>query len=185
MPASLSAQMQLGRPQHSLRPVSSHRIGSVPHRFWRRPPSAVAMTTRISFGRGASATDTVIVSKCGKDQESSLCTSGTSRRAPTAATFVRRDHSLAAADRGPHRLAEHRAHASAAVLHFAVDPDDCTLAVGDGRRRTFEQLDELGMRRSPSSAPASNSGRRYRRSVRRRGSGSPPYRVRAQLATTL
>src|SRR6516164_6603164 len=30
------------------------------------------MTTRISFGRGASATETVIVSKCGNDQESSL-----------------------------------------------------------------------------------------------------------------
>jgi hypothetical protein len=81
-------------------------------------------------------------------------------RANRGDLHVRRDHCLAAADRGPHRLAEHRVHASAAVLHFAVDPDDCTLAVGDGRSRTVEQLDELGMRRSPSSAPAPNSGRR-------------------------
>ena len=39
------------------------RIGSVPHRLRSRPPSAIAITTRISSGRGASATDVVIVSK--------------------------------------------------------------------------------------------------------------------------
>ena len=48
----------------------------------------MASTTRISFGRGASATDKVIVSKCGKDHESSLWPSGTSRVAPAAATFT-------------------------------------------------------------------------------------------------
>src|SRR5215471_8658238 len=48
----------------------------------------MAITTRISSGRGASATDTVIVSKCGNDQESSLCPSGTSRLASAAATFT-------------------------------------------------------------------------------------------------
>jgi len=42
-------------------------MGSVPHRFRSRPPSAIAITTRISSGRGASATETVIVSKCGND----------------------------------------------------------------------------------------------------------------------
>jgi pimeloyl-ACP methyl ester carboxylesterase len=51
---------------------SSYRIGSVPHRLRSRPPSAIEMTTRISSGLGASATETVIVSKCGNDQESSL-----------------------------------------------------------------------------------------------------------------
>ena len=65
-----------------------HRIGSVPHRFRSRPPSAIAVTTRISSGRSASATDTVMVPKCGNDQESSLCPSGTSRAAPAAATLT-------------------------------------------------------------------------------------------------
>src|SRR6516162_9913980 len=68
--------------------VASYRIGSVPQRFRSRPPSAIAITTKISSGRGASATNTVIVSKCGKDQESSLCPSGTSRIAPAAATLT-------------------------------------------------------------------------------------------------
>jgi hypothetical protein len=68
-------------------PDHYYRIDSFPQRFWSRPPSAIAMTTRTSFGRGASATDTVIVSKCAKDQESSLRPSGTSRLAPAAATF--------------------------------------------------------------------------------------------------
>jgi len=27
-------------------------MGAVPQRFWSRPPSAIAMTTMISFGRG-------------------------------------------------------------------------------------------------------------------------------------
>src|ERR1700730_16261401 len=61
-------------------------IGSVPHRLRSRPPSAIAITTRISAGRGASATETVMVSKCGNDQESCLCPSGTSRTEPAAAT---------------------------------------------------------------------------------------------------
>src|SRR5439155_22229514 len=64
---------------------------SVPQRLRNRPPSAIAITTRISFGRGASATDTVIVSKCGNDQESSLCPSGTSRLVPAAATLTLED----------------------------------------------------------------------------------------------
>jgi hypothetical protein len=49
-----------------------YRIGSVPHRFRSRPPSAIAMTSRISSGRGASVTETVIASKCGNDQVWSL-----------------------------------------------------------------------------------------------------------------
>ena len=65
-----------------------HRIGSVPHRLRSRPPSAMAITTRISSGRGASATDTVIVSKCGNDQNRPCAPSGTSRLAPAAATFT-------------------------------------------------------------------------------------------------
>ena len=40
-----------------------YRIGSVPLRFFSRPPSAIAITTRISSGRGASAIETVIVEK--------------------------------------------------------------------------------------------------------------------------
>jgi hypothetical protein len=32
-------------------------MGAVPQRFWSRPPSAIAKTTMISFGRGASATE--------------------------------------------------------------------------------------------------------------------------------
>ena len=55
---------------------------------------------------------------------------------------VRGDHCLAAADRGPHRLAYHRVHASAAVLHLAVDADDRALSIRDGW--PVEQLDELG-----------------------------------------
>src|SRR5947209_13362960 len=51
---------------------SYHRIGAVPQRLASRPPSAIAMTMTISSGRGASATDTVTVSKCSNDQESSL-----------------------------------------------------------------------------------------------------------------
>jgi hypothetical protein len=43
--------------------IFTHRIGSVPHRFLSRPPLAIAITTRISSGRGASAIETVIVSK--------------------------------------------------------------------------------------------------------------------------
>src|ERR1700730_5965958 len=65
-----------------------YRIGSVSHRFRSRPPSAIAVTTRISSGRSASATDTVMVPKCGNDQEWSVCPSGTSRAAPAAATLT-------------------------------------------------------------------------------------------------
>jgi len=43
--------------------IFTHRIGSVLHRFLSRPPSAIAITTRISSGRGASAIETVIVEK--------------------------------------------------------------------------------------------------------------------------
>jgi hypothetical protein len=42
-------------------------------------------------------------------------------RASCVDPHVRRDHRLAATDRGPHRVAEHRVHASAAVFHLAVD----------------------------------------------------------------
>ena len=46
------------------------------------------MTTMISSGRGASGTDTVIVSKCSKDQGSSLWPSGTSNKVPGGATLT-------------------------------------------------------------------------------------------------
>ena len=63
--------------------LTVYRIGSLPHRLRSRPPSAIAITTRISSrSKAPSATETVIVSKCGKDQESSLCPSGTSSKAP-------------------------------------------------------------------------------------------------------
>ena len=55
---------------------------------------------------------------------------------------VRRDRRLTAADRGPHRLAEHRVQAGAALFHLSVDTYDRALAVGDAR--SIEQLDELG-----------------------------------------
>src|SRR5439155_4126398 len=50
-------------------------------------------------------------------------------------------HGLATADRGPHWLAQHRVDAGAAVLHLAVDADECALAVRDCW--LIEQLDEL------------------------------------------
>jgi hypothetical protein len=62
-------------------------------------------------------------------------------RASCVDPHVRRDHRLAATDRGPHRLAQHRVDASAAMLHLAVDADDCALAIGDGW--SVEHLDEL------------------------------------------
>ena len=46
------------RPAPPRRGGSFYRIGAVPQRLSRRPPSAIAMTTTISSGRGASATDT-------------------------------------------------------------------------------------------------------------------------------
>src|SRR5207248_11448722 len=103
-----------------------YRIGSVPHRLRRRPPSAIAITTRISSGRGAAATETVIVSKCGNDQESSLCPSGTSSKAPAAATLTF-DRITAF----PPPIAEHRMDARTAVFHFARDANNSAFAVGD------------------------------------------------------
>ena len=55
---------------------------------------------------------------------------------------VRRDYRLAAADHGPHRLAERRVDASTAMLHLTVDAYDRALAVRDGW--PVQQLDELG-----------------------------------------
>jgi hypothetical protein len=79
-------------------------------------------------------------------------------RAGRGDLHVRGDHRLAPTDRGPHRLAQHRVDAGAAMLHLAVDADDCALAIGDGW--SVEQLDELRMSLSPNIAPASNSGLR-------------------------
>ena len=53
-----------------------------------RPPSAIAMTTTISSGRGASATDTVSVSKCGNDQEPMAAGSTTAAVRPRSASAV-------------------------------------------------------------------------------------------------
>jgi hypothetical protein len=51
------------------------------------------MTTKIAFGRGASATETVIVSKCGKDQEIVLVAERhIEARAGCGDLHVRRDH---------------------------------------------------------------------------------------------
>jgi len=49
-------------------------------------------------------------------------------RAGRSEIYVRRDHRLAAAYRGPHRLAEHRVNAGAAVLYLAADANQCALA---------------------------------------------------------
>jgi hypothetical protein len=126
-----------------LRAAYDPRIGSVPQRLCSRPPSVTTITTTISFGRGASATDTIIVLKCAKDQESSLCPSGTSRLAPAAATFTF-DEITALPPPIAARIgyAEHRVDAGTAVLHLAVYAYDCAFAVRDSR--PVEQLDELG-----------------------------------------
>src|SRR5277367_6005024 len=76
------------RPYEAALLLGPQRIGAEPQRLSSLPPSAIAMTTRISAGRGASANDTVIVSKCANDQESSLWPSGTSRIAPVVATLT-------------------------------------------------------------------------------------------------
>jgi len=65
-------------------------------------------------------------------------------RAGRGDLHVRRDYRLAAADRRPHWLAEHRVDARAAELHLAVDPYNGA----------------PGVSRSLSIAPASKSGRR-------------------------
>src|SRR5689334_21820319 len=59
---------------------TDQRIGAVPQRLARRPPSAIVMMTTISSERGAS--DTVTVSKCSNDHGSSLWPSGTSSGVP-------------------------------------------------------------------------------------------------------
>jgi homoserine O-acetyltransferase len=64
------------------------RIGPSPMRGWARPPSATAMITTISSGRGASATMTVMVASSGKWKMLSLLASGTSMLVPAAATLV-------------------------------------------------------------------------------------------------
>ena len=105
-----------------------YRIGSVPHRLSSRPPSAIAITTRISSGRGASATETVIVSKCGKGPGIVLVPE---RHAEDSARsghlHIRSDYRPSAADRGPHRFFEHRVKARAAMLISASDTDDRAL----------------------------------------------------------
>src|SRR5690242_17467813 len=54
---------------------------------------------------------------------------------------IRSDHRLSAAYRGPHRFAEHRMDAGTAMLHFARNADDRTLAIGD--RGSVEQLHQF------------------------------------------
>src|SRR5215472_19235221 len=54
---------------------------------------------------------------------------------------IRGDHGLAAADRGPHWLTQHRVNARPAMFHLAVDADECALTVGYGW--SIEQLDEI------------------------------------------
>src|SRR5262249_23759901 len=60
----------------------------LPTRGCGRPPSATAITTTISSGRGASGTVIVSVSKWSNDHALSLWPSGTSIDAPAAATFT-------------------------------------------------------------------------------------------------
>src|ERR1700719_3845085 len=102
----------------------------------------MAITTRISSGRGASATDTVIVSKCGNDQESSLCPSGTSSKAPAAATLTF-DPMTAfpppiAARIGLPSIGWTQAPA---MLHFASNTNDRAFAIRDGG--SVEQFHQL------------------------------------------
>src|SRR5215471_20799323 len=54
---------------------------------------------------------------------------------------IRSDDRLPTADRGPHRFSEHRVDAGTAMLHFAANADDSTLAVGDGG--SVEQLHQF------------------------------------------
>jgi len=72
------------------------------------------------------------VSKCWNDQESSLCPSSTSSKAPRSGHLdVRSDYRLAAADCRPHRFSEHRVDARTAVLHLPCDTNDRAFAIGD------------------------------------------------------
>ena len=72
-----------------------------------------------------------------------MCPSGTSRLAPTAATFTF-DEITALPPPIAHRIGLPSIGCTQAppCSIFAVNPDDCILAVGDGR--TVEQLDEFG-----------------------------------------
>ena len=51
-------------------------------------------------------------------------------RAGCGDLHVRGDHGLAAGYSRPHRVAEHRVAARAAVLHLAIDANERALAVG-------------------------------------------------------
>ena len=118
------------------------RIGAEPQRLSSRPPSAIAMTTMISAGRGASASDTVIVSKCSNDHEIVLVPERHIERSAGRGDFyIGRDDRLATADRRTHRSSQHRMDAGAAMLHFAIDADQRSLAIGN--RRPIEQFDQL------------------------------------------
>ena len=44
---------------------------------------------------------------------------------------IRSDHRLSAADRSPHRFAEHGVDTGTAMLHFACDADSSAFAIGD------------------------------------------------------
>ena len=74
---------------------------------------------------------------------------------------IRADHRLSAADRRPHRFAEHRVDAGTAVLHFARNTDDRALAIRDPR--SIEQFHQVWHRvanlRSPGIPPAGASFR--------------------------
>ena len=73
---------------------------------------------------------------------------------------IRGDHRLPAADRGPHRLTQHRVNACPAMFHLAVDADECALAVGD--RWSVEQLDEIRHEPFAKQSRVDNGYRRHR-----------------------
>jgi len=76
--------------------------------------------TRILFGRRAPVTETVIGLKFEKTQGSSVMAEPYIEVCADVSDFHIRDHRLAATDRGPHRVPEHKVNASAAVFHLAV-----------------------------------------------------------------
>src|SRR5207248_3336227 len=60
---------------------------------------------------------------------------------------VRPDYRLSAADRSPHRFAEHRMNARTAMLHFASNANDRAFAIRDCG--SVEQLHQLGHQALP------------------------------------
>src|SRR6516165_12648356 len=88
------------------------------------------------------ATETVIVSKCANDQESSLWPSGTSRLVPAAATFTFDEITALPPPIAARIGLPSNGCTQAPPCSISPSPPTGALAVGDGR--CIEQLDELG-----------------------------------------